>query len=235
MIDIQRSSERGQTKLDWLDSRHSFSFGGYYNPQRKNFGALVVLNEDWIEPGTGFPLHSHRNMEIITVMLAGTLEHKDSLGNKGILKAGEVQQLTAGTGMTHSEYNASPTEKVHLLQIWIEPRLRNLPPSYQQKKFTLEKNTLQTLVADTRNKDWLMIQQKAKILRGIFEKDQMIEYQPQPGKGLYVFLIKGKVLIGKEELREGDALATDEPMKLQSSSESDLLLLEVPLNSHEHS
>ena len=233
MIEIHRSSERGQTKVDWLDSQHSFSFGNYYHPQRKNFGALVVLNEDWIEPGKGFLLHSHRNMEIITIILQGTLEHEDSMENKSIITAGEVQQLTAGTGITHSEFNASPMERVHVLQIWIEPRLRNLPPSYQQKRFLLEKNKLVPLVADTRHKDWLMLQQKARILRGIFEAGQLIAHQPQPGNGVYIFIITGKVECGvpggKETLNRGDAVAMDEPLKLQSAGESDLVLIEVPI------
>ena len=229
MIEIHRSSERGQTKINWLDSRHSFSFGNYYHPQRKNFGALVVLNEDWLEPSTGFPPHSHRNMEIMTIILQGTLEHEDSMGNKGIITAGEGQQLTAGTGITHSEFNASPTERVHVLQIWIEPRLRNLPPSYQQKRFLLEKNKLVTLMADTRHKDWLMLQQKAKILRGIFEHGQTVSYRPQRGNGVYLFVIRGKIAVRTEELNAADALASDEKMELQSLEESDLLLLEVPL------
>ena len=226
---IQRSGERGTTKEHWLLSKHSFSFGDYYNPKWKNFGALTVLNDDVIKPDFGFDFHPHRNMEIITLVLQGALEHEDSMGHKTTIGIGEVQVMSAGTGIEHAEFNHSDTEPVHLLQIWIEPRLRNLNPGYQQKRFILEKNSWTTLVANTRHQDWLMIFQKAKIVRGIFEAGQAIAYQPPRGNGIYLLVISGKIAVRTEELNAADALASDEKVELQSLQESDILLIEVPM------
>ena len=229
ILDIQRSSQRGKTTLDWLDSRHSFSFGDYYNPKRRNFGALVVQNDDIIQPSSGFGVHPHRNMEIITVMLEGTLKHQDSMGNTGIIQAGEVQVMSAGTGVEHAETNHSKKERVHLLQIWIQPRVQNLTPRYEQKKFVLEKNKLNLLVSDSRSKDSLMIAQRAKLLRGVFDAGQTILYEPQHENGVYVFVISGKIHSGKEILEFGDALATDEKVELMVNMKADIIVMEVPL------
>jgi quercetin 2,3-dioxygenase len=134
MISKRGSEERGQTRLAWLDSRHSFSFGEYYDPRHMGFGALRVINEDWVAPSGGFPTHGHRDMEIVTYVVEGALEHKDSLGNGSIIRPGEVQRMSAGTGIRHSEFNPSASEPVHLLQIWILPDRQGLQPSYEQKQ-----------------------------------------------------------------------------------------------------
>lgn len=222
---IHRNSERGTTKLDWLDSKHSFSFGDYQNPQRVHFGALCVLNDDWIEAASGFPMHPHRNMEIITILLSGSIEHQDSMGNKGIIMAGEVQHMSAGTGIVHAEFNPSKTEKTHLLQIWIEPRLRNVPPEYCQKKFNLKKNELHTLVSGKRHKDSLYMQQNATVSRGIFNEET--SYTPPKNKSIFVFVIQGNGKINDKLMSEGDCIETDEKIILIPKKEVDILLIEV--------
>ncbi|HLC70408.1 MAG TPA: pirin family protein [Candidatus Nanoarchaeia archaeon] len=225
MNTIHRSADRGQTKLDWLESRHSFSFGDYQNPKRINCGTLCVLNEDWIEPASGFPRHPHRNMEIITIILSGFLEHKDSMGNKRVITTGEVQHMSAGTGIVHAEYNPSKKEKTHLLQIWIEPKLRNIPPEYCQKKFLLEKNKLQILVSGTRNTDSLFMQQDAIITRGFFDEES--SYIPEKKRNIFLFVITGKVKVNEVEIGEGDSIETDEMIKIIPQKEVDFLLIEV--------
>lgn len=225
MIYIHLSNDRGQTKLDWLNSKHSFSFGDYQNPQRISFGSLCVLNDDWIEPSSGFSQHLHRNMEIITILLSGSLEHKDSLGNKGIINAGEVQHMSAGTGVVHAEFNPSKTEKTHLLQIWIEPKLRNLPPEYCQKKFTLEKNKLQVLVSGKREKNALFMQQDATIARGIF--DERFEYIPKKNKKIFLLVMEGMAEVNGQAIKEGDSLKTDEEIRIFPEKVVEMVLIEV--------
>lgn len=225
MISIHRSSGRGQTKLDWLNSKHSFSFGDYQNPQRIHFGSLCVLNEDWIEPASGFPMHPHRNMEIITIMLSGSLEHKDSMGNKGIIKEAEVQHMSAGTGIVHAEFNPSKTEKTHLLQIWIEPKLRNVPPEYCQKKFMLEKNKVQVLVSGKREKNVLFMQQDAMVARGVFEKE--FSYVSEKKRKIFLFVIEGMAQVNGKMVNEGDSVEMDEKIEIIPKKEVDVVVIEA--------
>src|SRR3989338_4756604 len=225
MNTIHRSADRGQTKLDWLESRHSFSFGDYQNPKRINCGTLCVLNEDWIEPASGFPRHPHRNMEIITIILSGFFEHKDSMENKRVITTGEVQNMSAGTGIVHAEYNPSKKEKTHLLQIWIEPKLRNLPPEYCQTKFALKKNELHTLVSGKREKNALFMQQDAMVARGVFEEE--FQYAPQKNKQIFLFVISGKAKINNELVEEGDSIETDEKIIIIPKKEVDVVVIEV--------
>src|SRR5260370_13635820 len=133
MMQIRQAAHRGQTRIDWLDSRHSFSFGDYQDPSQMGFSSLRVINEDWVAPGAGFGMHPHRDMEIVTYILEGEIQHRDSMGNGEVLRAGELQRMTAGTGIRHSEFNPSPTQHVHLYQIWLLPRQRGLRPTYEQK------------------------------------------------------------------------------------------------------
>ena len=222
---LRRSSQRGHTTLDWLDSRHSFSFGDYYDPAHIGFGTLVVLNEDSIQPGTGFSMHSHKNMEIITIMLQGTLQHQDNLGNKGLLHPGEVQRMSAGTGVIHAEYNHSRQEKAHLLQIWIKPKEAGIKPSYEQLKYNLPKNKLITLAAGTKNKKYLYLHQQAKISRGIFESNKSFTYSPK--HRTYLFLITGKIVLDGYELQSGDAAGIEGKFTIQTKELSDFLIIDL--------
>ena len=222
---LRRSSQRGHTKLDWLNSRHSFSFGDYYDPAHIGFGSLLVLNEDFIQPGKGFGLHPHKDMEIITIMLQGTLEHQDNMGNRGLLLPGEVQHMSAGRGVIHAEYNHSQQETVHLLQIWIRPKEAGIKPSYEQLKYNLPKNMLVTIAAGTKNKKHLYLHQQAKISRGIFESNKSVAHSPK--HRTYLFLITGKIILDGYELQSGDAAGIIGDYAIQTKKESDVLFIDV--------
>ena len=222
-INIQRSDERGHRKYDWLDTRYSFSFSDYYDPRRINFGTLRVLNQDIIEPGKGFPMHSHDNMEIVTIILEGSLEHKDSIGNHGIIKKDDVQRMSAGSGVTHSEFNHSKKEKVHLLQIWIFSKEEDIKPSYEQKHFNLDKNKFITIVG----KDGVYIHQDAMFLRGIFDKDTKVNYKAK--NNVFVFVINGNVNVDKYVLTKGDSAEISEVgnLELNIKKNSDILIIDM--------
>ncbi len=231
MIDIQRANERGSAEHGWLHTHFSFSFGDYYNQDRMNFGALRVLNDDTIDGGAGFPMHPHANMEIVTIVLEGALKHSDSMGNKGNIPAGDVQRMSAGTGITHSEANASKTVQAKLLQIWVIPREQNIEPSYEQKSFDKKerKNKFQIIVSPTGK--GLHINQDAYFLLGEFDKGKEASYKlTSTEHGVYVFIIKGKVKINGEELNERDAagITETEKIELKALSDSEVLLIEVP-------
>ena len=223
-----RSKDRGLTKGGWLESRHSFSFGNYYHPKRMGFGALKVLNEDWIKPDSGFPFHYHENFEIITIVLEGSLQHEDTQGNKEVINTNEVQRMSAGSGIRHAEVNISKTEQVHLFQIWIEPTKKNVKPSYEQGSFFLKKNELVRIIS----KDTIPINQDAELSLLEVEKGKELEYQlKNPSRGLWVQLAKGTIEIENKLLKEGDALAVveEESVVLKAKEESKVLFLEVPL------
>jgi len=227
-IDIHSSEGRGITKADWLESRHSFSFAEYHNPQKTNFGKLLVLNEDYIAPGFGFGMHPHANMEIITIVLQGMLYHEDSLGNKAKIIPGEIQRMSAGKGIIHSEINPGK-RKTHLLQIWIEPEIKNINPDYEQKKITFQKNELLPIVSGTQNAP-LYMHQKATLFLGLFMKGKSFNYALPKNQGVYCFVIDGKVKINNTTLKQGDAAAiTEENIEGTSLEHSHILLFEVPL------
>ncbi len=230
-IDVQRSEERGTAAYDWLTSRHSFSFGEYYNPEKMGFGTLVVLNEDVIAPGTGFGMHPHENMEIVTLVLEGVVEHRDSIGNKGLIRAGEVQRMSAGTGVVHSEYNASKEKEVHLLQIWVLPKSASVP-EYEQAAIPLKRNELTLLVSGKKEKDVVHIKQNAFFLRGIFDAGKKMVYKKvDAANGIYLFVIKGDVRVENDVVRTGDALAVRDVDAIngQVGAESDILIIETPV------
>ena len=171
-ISIYPADERGTTELGWLHSRHGFSFGNYYNSKRMGFGLLKVFNDDIVEPGKGFGAHFHDNMEIVSIVLEGALEHKDSMGNHGIIKSGEIQRISAGTGISHSEFNHSGKDRVHFLQIWVIPKETGIKPSYEQKSSELKKNKFIDAVSGGKNKDSIYMHQDANFSLGNFDKNK---------------------------------------------------------------
>lgn len=225
-IDIQRSSERGRTKTNWLTSYHSFSFGNYFNPARMNFGLLRVLNDDIIEPGGGFPTHHHDNMEIVTIVLEGALQHKDSSGGEGIINPGEVQAMSAGRGIYHSEFNASDKEPVHLLQIWVDTA-SEVKAGYSQKKI---RKSLTMPIVDGEGHGGLKINQDAQFYLG--ELDGEIKHEIPAGKGSYVFIIKGSVEISRHTLRQGDAagITDGKEFNIRALEDSEVLIIDVPMD-----
>ena len=228
------ATERGHNDIGWLKANFSFSFGPYYNPDKVHFGVLRVLNDDIIAGGKGFGTHPHDNMEIITIPLSGALEHKDSMGNIGVIQSGEVQVMSAGTGVTHSEYNHSKTEAANTLQIWLFPKERNIKPRYDQKNFSdiLKLNQLTTLISPEKNNDTLWINQDAIFSTGDFEPGQTVKYDIKiPGNGVYVFVIDGAVSIDNTSLNKKDALGVynTNSIIIETEAKSRLLLMEVPM------
>ena len=225
---------RGLTKLDWLASYHSFSFGDYYHPKKMGFGSLRVLNDDTVAPGKGFALHFHDNMEIITFVLEGSLEHKDSTGGQGLLKAGQMQRMTAGKGIQHSEFNPSKIENVHFLQIWIHPQKLGLEPEYEQKEFAklLKSNQLIPLVCPQKNKETLFIHQDALFYMAKMESGNAINYSVLSQKnGVYGLLIEGEIQIGQEVFQSKDAVAITQQKQFNFTAKraSHVLFIEIPV------
>jgi redox-sensitive bicupin YhaK (pirin superfamily) len=232
---IHRAESRGKSELGWLLSRFSFSFANYYNPDKMGFGLLRVLNDDVVKPATGFRTHSHDNMEIITIILEGALQHKDSMGNGSIIRVGEVQVMSAGTGVKHSEINPSSDENVNLFQIWIFPKEQNIKPRYDQKIFASEKrkNNLQTVASGFKTNDALYIHQDAAITLGNIEEGKKIKYKNfKPGNGSYLLVIKGKINLLDQELLTRDAIGILELNQFEISADenTDFIIIEVPMN-----
>lgn len=227
------SSSRGLTSAGWLVSRHSFSFANYYNPERMNFGTLRVINDDLIMPGTGFGAHAHDNMEIITVMLEGALKHSDSLGNEAIIQAGDVQTMSAGTGVTHSEMNASHETATKLLQIWIETAEHNREPFYDQKSIPHEADGIITLAGpEAPDAEYAVIHQQAWISLVRLHAHQGASYALQNTKhGVYLQMIEGEITLADQLLRAGDAaeLTDESSITISAVSTAKLLLIEVPM------
>ena len=228
------ASERGHDDIGWLKANFSFSFGPYYNPDKVHFGALRVLNDNIIAGGKGFGTHPHDNMEIITIPLSGALEHKDSMGNIGVIHEGEIQVMSAGSGVAHSEYNHSKTEAANILQIWLFPKDRNIMPRYHQKNFTdiLKMNELTTLISPDKNSDTLWINQDATFSMGDFEPGRQVNYELKvPGNGVYIFVIAGVAEIDGTLLNKRDALGVynTSSLTIETEAKSRLLLMEVPM------
>src|ERR1700761_9244485 len=228
------ANERGHNDIGWLKANFSFSFGPYYNPDKVHFGALRVLNDDIIAGGTGFGTHPHDNMEIITIPLQGALEHKDSMGNTGVIHAGEVQVMSAGTGIIHAEYNHSQTEDANTLQIWLFPKERNIKPRYDQKSFidALKINQLTTLISPEKYTGSLCINQDATFSMGDFEAGQSITYDIKtPGNGVYIFIIEGAIKINNQLLNKRDAIGVYDTSSLIIETEAltRLLIMDIPM------
>ncbi len=232
---IHKADTRGKVNHGWLKSFHTFSFANYFNPERVNFGALRVLNDDRIDGGTGFGTHPHDNMEIITIPLEGDLEHKDSMGNVAVIRKGEVQAMSAGTGIFHSEYNHSKGKPVELLQIWVYPNKRNVEPRYSQIQLNEGEmhNKLAQILSPNTDDAGVWIHQDAWFHLGRFEKGFSTEYTiKKAGNGVYAFVIKGDVTIDGKALSTRDGLGTWNTEKLSitaNSEDVELLLMEVPM------
>jgi len=230
-----KSDSRGHANHGWLDSHHTFSFASYYNPNRVQFGALRVLNDDKITNGTGFPKHPHENMEIISIPLKGDLAHEDSIGNQSIIKEGDVQVMSAGTGITHSEYNPNKDIGTEFLQIWVFPNKENVEPRYGQVHYALteRKNNFQMVVSPNKDDVDTWIHQDAWFHLADFESGFEKTYElKKKDNGLFLFLLEGEIEIGGEKLekRDGIGLLNLEEVNIKSKSDSQMLLMEMPMN-----
>jgi hypothetical protein len=231
-MEIRRSTERGHAQHGWLDSFHSFSFADYYDPQHMGFGPLRVINEDRVQPGQGFGTHGHRDMEIISYVLEGGLAHRDSMGNGSTLKPGDVQRMSAGAGVRHSEYNASDQEPVHFLQIWIEPAVQNVAPSYQEAHFDAasKRGTLRLIASGDGREGSVRIHQDAAVYAALLDGDEKAEFTQRAGRRTYVHVVRGKVTVGGQPLAAGDALKStgDARIVLESGADAEVLLFDLP-------
>jgi redox-sensitive bicupin YhaK (pirin superfamily) len=232
---IHKANTRGHANHGWLNSYHTFSFANYYNPDRVHFGALRVLNDDTIAGGTGFGTHPHDNMEIVSIPVSGALEHKDSMGNTAVIRAGEVQVMSAGTGVFHSEYNKQQDEPTNFLQIWVFPNRKNVTPRYDQISIRdLEKeNEFFQIVSPNANDDGVWIHQQAWFNLGNFTRETATSYQlHEANSGLYVFVLKGKAKVEGTELTDRDGLGIWETnsVTFRLAKDTQLLLMEVPMD-----
>jgi len=232
MIKIRKSNERGAVKIDWLDSKHTFSFGDYYDPQYMGFGVLRVINEDIVIAGGGFATHPHRDMEIITYILEGELEHKDSLGTGSIIRPQDAQRMSAGTGILHSEFNPQPDKQVHLLQIWILPEKKGISPRYEQKDFSEKRKAggLCLLASKNGREGSLTINQDADLYVIDLAKGNSYNYQIKPTRMLWVQIAKGTATLNSEALQQGDgaAITNETTVNFIASEKTEILLFDLP-------
>jgi len=232
MLSVRHAHERGFFNHGWLQTSHTFSFGDYYDPAQMGFRALRVINEDVVLPGEGFGTHPHRDMEIVTVVLQGALSHRDSMGNHSVIHAGEVQRMTAGRGIEHSEFNASDTEPVHLYQIWVRPERASLTPEYEQKKFELaQKRGRWCLLASRKGEQGsLKIHQDAKILLSVIAPLATLSYEVSQDRHLWVQAVRGSLAVNGETLEAGDGLAVTGEQRLlllAHENEAEVLLFDL--------
>ncbi len=231
---VHKADTRGDANHGWLHSKHSFSFANYYNPDRMGFGALRVLNDDIVSGGMGFGTHPHKDMEIISIPLSGDLEHKDSMGNTTVIKQGDVQVMSAGTGVQHSEYNKNQGEEVRFLQIWIIPNKEGVTPRYDQITLDTDKlqNNLCQILSPNKNDDGVWIHQEAWMHMGNLKEGHSITYETKKSRnGVYVFVLEGEIKVGEQTLEKRDALGVweTEAITIESSEASKVLLIEVPM------
>ena len=228
------ATERGHADFGWLNARHSFSFGQWHNPEKIHFGALRVLNDDIVKGGGGFPTHPHDNMEIVTIPLTGALAHKDSTGGNGIIKAGDVQIMSAGTGVRHSEFNASEEDEVNLLQVWVFPKKKNIEPRYDQKTFDLNdrKNNWQVVVSPDEKDAGMWINQDARFSLASIDAGGALTYTNKfTGNGVYFFVIEGSVEIAGNKLGKRDAIGISDSndISIKAAGLSEILAIEIPM------
>jgi redox-sensitive bicupin YhaK (pirin superfamily) len=231
MITIRPANARGTTRLDWLDSKHTFSFSDYFDPAHESFRSLRVINEDWIGPDSGFGMHPHRDMEILTYVVQGSLEHRDTLGTGSVIRAGDVQRMTAGTGIWHSEFNSSKAEPVHLLQIWIHPEKRGLTPGYEQKSIPEKDKSGQfRLIASRDGRDGsLTVHQDVGLRAAELAKGDVLNYRLAPGRYAWVQLVRGGLDLNGQRLTAGDGASVSDTaeLKFKTDEPSELLLFDL--------
>lgn len=230
---IRKAAERGAANFGWLDSRHSFSFGAYVDPDHMGFGPLRVINEDRVAPGGGFPTHPHRDMEIISYVLDGGLAHRDSTGAEGVVRPGDVQRMTAGTGVRHSEYNASDSEPAHFLQIWILPEREGLAPGYEQKRFPPEemRGRLRLIASPDGRDGALTLHRDATVYATRLEAGETIRHRLAEGRGAWVQVARGALAVNGARLEAGDGLAATGPgeLRLDGASGAEALLFDMAM------
>jgi len=230
-LTLRRSNERGHANFGWLDSRHSFSFGHYHDPKHMGFGPLRVINDDRVAPGGGFATHPHSDMEIISYVLEGGLAHKDSLGTGSVIRPGDVQRMSAGTGIRHSEFNASKTEPVHFLQIWIIPERKGLAPGYEQKTFAdAEKRGKLRLVGSRDGRGGsVTIHRDVDLYATLLSAGETVTHQLPPGRSAWVQVARGSLLLNSERLAEGDGVAVSAPgtLRLEGVDDAEVLLFDM--------
>jgi len=232
MQEIRRAADRGYADHGWLKSFHSFSFADYHDPENVEFGALRVINEDRVTPGQGFGTHSHRDMEIISYVLEGELAHKDSTVTSSTIRPGDVQRMSAGRGVQHSEYNPSASEGVHFLQIWIQPNVRGIAPSYEEKRFSADekRGRLRLIASPHRAEGSVLIQQDARVYAGLFDGDESADLVIGPGRRAYVHVARGAITASGVALQAGDALKLTDTYKLtlRQGRDAEVLVFDLP-------
>lgn len=231
MIRVRKAEERGHADHGWLDTYHTFSFAGYQDPEHVHFRTLRVMNEDVVQPGQGFGTHPHRDMEIVTYVLEGALEHKDSMGNGEVLRAGEFQRMSAGTGITHSEFNPSATEPVHLYQIWLFPESKGIEPSYEQKQFPVseQQNQLRLVASPEAEAGSLRIHQDARVYLSQIEAEQTVTYALAEGRHAWLQVLRGSVVLNDVALdvSDGAAVSDTRSLKIRATDDAEIMLFDL--------
>jgi redox-sensitive bicupin YhaK (pirin superfamily) len=231
MLTLRKSEDRGHANHGWLDSYHSFSFAGYHDPEHMGYGPLRVINEDRVQAGSGFGTHGHRDMEIISYVLEGGLGHEDSMGNGSTIVPGDVQRMSAGTGVRHSEFNHNKTGETHFLQIWIEPKFTGIKPSYEQKHFSADekRGRLRLIVSPDGREGSVSLNQNALLYAGLFDGTERGELKLDEGRRAYVHVARGQVTVNGQVLGAGDALKTgDGPLTLENGRDAEVLVFDLP-------
>jgi quercetin 2,3-dioxygenase len=232
MFTVRKAAERGRSQTDWLDSRHTFSFAEYFDPQYVGFHSLRVINEDRVQPAMGFGTHGHRDMEIVTYVLEGALAHKDSLGNGSVIRPGEVQRMSAGTGIMHSEFNDSKSELVHFLQIWIEPSTRGFPPGYEQRPYNRSdaRGKLLLLASPQGQGGLVAIHQDARLYLAVLEQGGMVSATLRDGRSAWLQVVRGDVELNGARLQAGDgaAVSGERSVRIDSRDSGEVLLFDLP-------
>ena len=232
MLTVRKAEERGHANHGWLNSWHTFSFADYQDPRHMGFGPLRVINDDTVQPGQGFGTHGHRDMEIITYVLDGAVEHKDSMGNGSIIRPGNVQRMSAGTGVRHSEFNPSRDERVHFLQIWIEPKITGVKPGYEEKQFGLadKKGQLRLVASPNGREGSVTIHQDATVYASMLDGKDAVTHRLAPGRRAYIHVARGAVKVNGTALKDGDGarVENESSIELKDAREAEVLLFDLP-------